>query len=195
PVSKAGHATKIIFLTADAFGVFPHVSRLTAMQTQYYFLSGFTSKITGTERGIKKNIPTFSACFGASFLLLHPSKYAALLFKYIKTSQAETFLVNTGWNGLGKRISLRDTRVIINAILNNQVLVNSSTITLPIFNLSVPGEISGINNNILDPRNSYHHPDQWITNARHLAHQFINNFKKYRNCPKVTHFLRAGPIL
>ncbi|MEI4259931.1 MAG: phosphoenolpyruvate carboxykinase (ATP) [Candidatus Dasytiphilus stammeri] len=196
PVSKAGHASKIIFLTADAFGVFPPVSRLTAMQTQYYFLSGFTSKIIGTERGLKKNIPTFSACFGAAFLLLHPSKYAALLFKYIKTTQAETFLVNTGWNGLGKRISLGDTRVIINAILNNQVwLNNSSTITLPIFNLSVPGEISGINNTILDPRNSYKYTDQWITNARYLAHQFINNFKKYRHCPKVTHLLRAGPIL
>ncbi|WWO96810.1 MAG: phosphoenolpyruvate carboxykinase (ATP) [Candidatus Dasytiphilus stammeri] len=195
PVSKAGHAKKIIFLTADACGVFPPVSRLTAMQTQYYFLSGFTSKITGTERGIKNNIPTFSACFGAAFLLLHPSKYAAILFKYIKAAQAETFLVNTGWNGLGKRISLWDTRVIINAILNNQVLLKSSTITLPIFNLAVPVEIAGINNNILDPRNSYPHPDQWITNARHLAHQFINNFKKYRTCPKVTHLLRAGPIL
>ncbi|WWO97192.1 MAG: phosphoenolpyruvate carboxykinase (ATP) [Candidatus Dasytiphilus stammeri] len=193
-VSQVGHATKIIFLTADSFGVFPVVSKLTTIQTKYYFLSGFTSKISGTEREIKKSIPVFSACFGAPFLLLHPTKYACLLLKYIKSAKAETFLVNTGWNGLGKRISLWETRVIINAILNQQIFFNSKNLILPIFHLLIPRKISGINQNILDPRNCYHHPDQWITNARYLAYQFIKNFQ-CNNFSKNKNLLRAGPVL
>lgn len=129
PVSKAGHATKVIFLTADAFGVLPPVSRLTADQTQYHFLSGFTAKLAGTERGVTEPTPTFSACFGAAFLSLHPTQYAEVLVKRMQAAGAQAYLVNTGWNGTGKRISIKDTRAIIDAILNGS-LDNAETFTL-----------------------------------------------------------------
>ncbi|HDX2325426.1 TPA: phosphoenolpyruvate carboxykinase (ATP), partial [Escherichia coli] len=140
PVSKAGHATKVIFLTADAFGVLPPVSRLTADQTQYHFLSGFTAKLAGTERGITEPTPTFSACFGAAFLSLHPTQYAEVLVKRMQAAGAQAYLVNTGWNGTGKRISIKDTRAIIDAILNGS-LDNAETFTLPMFNLAIPTEL------------------------------------------------------
>lgn len=153
PVSKAGHATKVIFLTADAFGVLPPVSRLSPEQTKYHFLSGFTAKLAGTERGVTEPTPTFSACFGAAFLTLHPTQYADVLVKRMKEANAEAYLVNTGWNGTGKRISIKDTRTIINAILDGS-LAKADTHTLPIFNLEVPVALAGINNHILDPRNT-----------------------------------------
>ena len=153
PVSKAGHATKVIFLTADAFGVLPPVSRLSPEQTKYHFLSGFTAKLAGTERGVTEPTPTFSACFGAAFLTLHPTQYADVLVKRMKEANAEAYLVNTGWNGTGKRISIKDTRTIINAILDGS-LAKADTHMLPIFNLEVPVTLAGINNHILDPRNT-----------------------------------------
>ena len=142
-MSKAGHATKVIFLTADAFGVLPPVSRLTADQTQYHFLSGFTAKLAGTERGVTEPTPTFSACFGAAFLSLHPTQYAEVLVKRMQAAGAQAYLVNTGWNGTGKRISIKDTRAIIDAILNGS-LDNAETFTLPMFNLQIPTALPGV---------------------------------------------------
>ncbi|WWO99700.1 MAG: phosphoenolpyruvate carboxykinase (ATP) [Candidatus Dasytiphilus stammeri] len=194
PVSKAGHAKKVIFLTADAFGVFPPVSKLTYEQTQYYFLSGFTSKISGTELGINNPIPTFSACFGSAFLMLHPLYYATVLLKYIQAVNAETFLVNTGWNGRGDRISLRHTRIIIDLILNN-VLTSVETFSLPIFNLSVPVSLPNINTNLLDPRNIYPNPNLWPKQAVKLAKKFIKNFDKYTNTTIGLQLINSGPIL
>lgn len=160
PVSKAGHATKVIFLTADAFGVLPPVSRLTADQTQYHFLSGFTAKLAGTERGVTEPTPTFSACFGAAFLSLHPTQYAEVLVKRMQAAGAQAYLVNTGWNGTGKRISIKDTRAIIDAILNGS-LDNAETFTLPMFNLQIPTALPGVDTHILDPRSTYGSPEQW----------------------------------
>ncbi|WWO98676.1 MAG: phosphoenolpyruvate carboxykinase (ATP) [Candidatus Dasytiphilus stammeri] len=194
PVSKAGHANKVIFLTADAFGVLPPVSKLTYEQTKYYFLSGFTAKITGTERGINEPIPTFSACFGAAFLMLHPIHYATVLLRYIKAVNAETFLVNTGWNGRGDRISLKDTRAIINSILND-VITSVKTFSLPIFNLSVPVSLPTINTEILDPRTSYSDPNLWEKQAIKLAKKFIKNFDKYTDTTIGLKLINSGPIL
>lgn len=160
PVSKAGHAKKVIFLTADAFGVLPPVSRLTADQTQYHFLSGFTAKLAGTERGVTEPTPTFSACFGAAFLSLHPTKYAEVLVKRMQAAGAQAYLVNTGWNGTGKRISIKDTRAIIDAILSGEI-DNAETFTLPIFDLAVPTALPGVNPDILDPRDTYASKEQW----------------------------------
>ncbi len=160
PVSKAGHAKKVIFLTADAFGVLPPVSRLSSDQTQYHFLSGFTAKLAGTERGVTEPTPTFSACFGAAFLTLHPTKYAEVLVKRMQDAGVEAWLVNTGWNGTGKRISLKDTRAIINAILSGE-LAQAETQTLPIFNLEMPIAVAGIDAHLLDPRNTWEDPSQW----------------------------------
>ena len=154
PVSKAGHAKKVIFLTADAFGVLPPVSRLTPEQTQYHFLSGFTAKLAGTERGVTQPTPTFSACFGAAFLTLHPTQYSDVLVKRMQASGAQAYLVNTGWNGSGKRISLKDTRAIINAILAGE-LDEAETVTLPVFNLQVPTTLAQVDDAILDPRRSW----------------------------------------
>ena len=194
PVSKAGHATKVIFLTADAFGVLPPVSRLTADQTQYHFLSGFTAKLAGTERGITEPTPTFSACFGAAFLSLHPTQYAEVLVKRMQAAGAQAYLVNTGWNGTGKRISIKDTRAIIDAILNGS-LDNAETFTLPMFNLAIPTELPGVDTKILDPRNTYASPEQWQEKAETLAKLFIDNFDKYNDTPAGAALVAAGPKL
>ncbi|SQC14375.1 phosphoenolpyruvate carboxykinase [Klebsiella pneumoniae] len=182
PVSKGGHATKVIFLTADAFGVLPPVSRLTADQTQYHFLSGFTAKLAGTERGVTEPTPTFSACFGAAFLSLHPTQYAEVLVKRMQAAGAQAYLVNTGWNGTGKRISIKDTRAIIDAILNGS-LDNAETFTLPMFNLQIPTALPGVDTHILDPRSTYGSPEQWQEKADQLAKLFIENFEKYTDTP------------
>ena len=192
PVSKAGHATKVIFLTADAFGVLPPVSRLTASQTQYHFLSGFTAKLAGTERGVTEPTPTFSACFGAAFLSLHPTQYAEVLVKRMQASGAQAYLVNTGWNGTGKRISIKDTRAIIDAILDGS-LDNAETFTLPMFNLAIPTELPGVDTRILDPRNTYGSPEQWREKAESLAKLFIENFEKYTDTPAGAALVSAGP--
>jgi len=194
PVSKAGHARKVIFLTADAFGVLPPVSLLTPEQTQYHFLSGFTAKLAGTERGVTQPVPTFSACFGAAFLLLHPTQYAEVLVKRMQAAGAEAYLVNTGWNGSGKRISLKDTRTIINAILNGDI-VNAETVTLPIFNLAMPTALPGVDSHILDPRNSWVDADAWRNKVRELAERFIANFDQYTDTPAGEALVSAGPQL
>ncbi|QKJ85295.1 Phosphoenolpyruvate carboxykinase [Paramixta manurensis] len=192
PVSKAGHAQKVIFLTADAFGVLPPVSRLNAEQTQYHFLSGFTAKLAGTERGVTEPTPTFSACFGAAFLTLHPTQYAEVLVKRMQAVNAEAYLVNTGWNGTGKRISIKETRAIINAILSGE-LSQATTHTLPIFNLEVPVALEGVDERILDPRTTYADPAVWEAKALDLAQRFINNFDKYTDTPAGAALVKAGP--
>jgi len=192
PVSKAGHASKVIFLTADAFGVLPPVSRLTASQTQYHFLSGFTAKLAGTERGVNEPTPTFSACFGAAFLMLHPTQYSEVLVKRMEAAGAQAYLVNTGWNGTGKRISLKNTRAIIDAILNGTI-DDAETFTLPLFNLAVPTELPGVDSHILDPRNTYGSREQWQEKAGHLAQLFIDNFDKYTDTPAGAALVSAGP--
>ncbi|HCU13757.1 ATP-utilizing phosphoenolpyruvate carboxykinase [Hafnia paralvei ATCC 29927] len=192
PVSKAGHAKKVIFLTADAFGVLPPVSRLTADQTQYHFLSGFTAKLAGTERGVTEPTPTFSACFGAAFLSLHPTKYAEVLVKRMQAAGAQAYLVNTGWNGTGKRISIKDTRAIIDAILSGEI-DNAETFTLPIFNLAVPTALPGVNPEILDPRDTYASKEQWQEKAEDLAQRFVTNFDKYTDTPAGAALVKVGP--
>jgi len=192
PVSKAGHATKVIFLTADAFGVLPPVSRLTADQTQYHFLSGFTAKLAGTERGVTEPTPTFSACFGAAFLTLHPTQYAEVLVKRMQAAGAQAYLVNTGWNGTGKRISIQNTRAIIDAILNGKI-DEAETFTLPVFNLAVPTELPGVDTHILDPRNTYANQEQWEEKAHDLAQRFVANFDKYTDTSAGARLVEAGP--
>ena len=177
PVSKGPHAKQVIFLSADAFGVLPPVSILTPEQTQYYFLSGFTAKLAGTERGITEPTPTFSACFGAAFLSLHPTKYGEELVKRMKASGAKAYLVNTGWNGTGKRISIRDTRGIIDAILDGSI-EKAPTKTIPYFNFEVPTELPGVDPAILDPRDTYADASAWDAKAKDLAGRFIKNFEK-----------------
>nr|WHS72507.1 phosphoenolpyruvate carboxykinase (ATP) [Serratia marcescens] len=194
PVSKAGHARKIIFLTADAFGVLPPVSRLTPEQTQYHFLSGFTAKLAGTERGITAPTPTFSACFGAAFLTLHPTQYAEVLVKRMEAADAQAYLVNTGWNGSGKRISIKDTRGIIDAILNGDI-EQAETFTLPIFGLNVPTALPGVDPSILDPRKTYADESLWQEKAQDLAQRFIDNFAKYTVTPAGEKLVKAGPKL
>src|SRR5690606_6342561 len=178
PVSKAGHAKKVIFLTADAFGVLPPVSKLTKEQTEYYFLSGFTAKLAGTERGITEPTPTFSACFGQAFLELHPTKYAEELNKRMEKTGARAYLVNTGWNGTGKRISIRDTRGIIDAILNGSI-DKAPTKKIPFFDFEVPTKLQGVATEILDPRDTYKCASEWEEKAKDLASRFIKNFKKF----------------
>lgn len=192
PVSKAGHATKVIFLTADAFGVLPPVSRLTPEQTQYHFLSGFTAKLAGTERGVTEPTPTFSACFGAAFLSLHPTQYAEVLVKRMEAAGAKAYLVNTGWNGTGKRISIKDTRAIIDAILSGDI-EKADTIELPIFDLEVPTALPGVDTNILDPRNTYADKSLWDEKAKDLADRFVKNFDKYTDTPAGEALVKAGP--
>ncbi|ETS31723.1 phosphoenolpyruvate carboxykinase (ATP) [Photorhabdus temperata] len=194
PVSKAGHATKVIFLTADAFGVLPPVSRLTPEQTQYHFLSGFTAKLAGTERGVTEPTPTFSACFGAAFLSLHPTQYAEVLVKRMQAAGAKAYLVNTGWNGTGKRISIKDTRGIIDAILSGDI-EEADTTTLPIFDLAVPTALPGVDTDILDPRDTYADKSQWEEKAKDLAHCFVDNFDKYTDTPAGEALVKAGPKL
>ncbi len=178
PVSAAGHAKNVIFLSADAFGVLPPVSILDPEQTQYYFLSGFTAKLAGTERGITEPTPTFSACFGQASLELHPTKYAEELVKKMNQHGAKAYLVNTGWNGTGKRITIKDTRGIIDAILDGSIL-KAETKMIPIFNFEVPTALPGVNPAILDPRDTYECACQWEEKAKDLAARFQKNFVKY----------------
>lgn len=194
PVSKGGHASKVIFLTADAFGVLPPVSKLTADQTEYHFLSGFTAKLAGTERGVTTPQPTFSACFGNAFLALHPTKYALELVKRMKQSGAKAYLVNTGWNGTGKRISIKDTRAIIDAILDGSI-DHAPTKMIPYFNLEVPTELHGVNPGVLDPRDTYPSAEIWNEKARDLAKKFIDNFDKYTDNEEGKRLVAAGPEL
>ncbi len=194
PVSKGGHANKVIFLSADAFGVLPPVSKLTPDQTKYHFLSGFTAKLAGTERGITEPTPTFSACFGAAFLTLHPTKYAEVLVKRVEAAGAQAYLVNTGWNGSGKRISIQDTRAIIDAILDGSI-EDAPTKQVPIFNLEIPTSLPGVNPEILDPRDTYVDPLQWESKAKDLAERFINNFDKYTDNEEGKSLVAAGPQL
>ena len=194
PVSKAGAAEKVIFLTADAFGVLPPVSILTPEQTQYYFLSGFTAKLAGTERGITEPTPTFSACFGAAFLSLHPTKYGEELVRKMKKSGAKAYLVNTGWNGTGKRISIKDTRRIIDAIIDGSI-DKMPTKTIPYFDLAVPTELHDVDTNILDPRNTYTDKSVWDTKAKDLAGRFIKNFDKFTGNALGKSLIAAGPKL
>ena len=192
PVSAAPDAKNVIFLSADAFGVLPPVSILTPEQTQYYFLSGFTAKLAGTERGITEPTPTFSACFGQAFLELHPTKYAEELVKKMQKSGAKAYLVNTGWNGTGKRISIKDTRGIIDAILNGDI-ANAPTKKLPYFNFEVPTELPGVDKNILDPRDTYANAAEWEEKAKDLAGRFIKNFAKYEGNAAGKALVSAGP--
>ena len=194
PVSAGPDAKNVIFLSADAFGVLPPVSILTAEQTKYYFLSGFTAKLAGTERGITEPTPTFSACFGQAFLELHPTKYAEELVKKMEKSGAKAYLVNTGWNGTGKRISIKDTRGIIDAILNGDIL-NAPTKKIPYFNFEVPTELKGVDTGILDPRDTYADPTEWEKKAQDLAGRFIKNFAKYETNEAGKALVAAGPQL
>ena len=194
PISAGPAAKNVIFLSADAFGVLPPVSILDAEQTKYYFLSGFTAKLAGTERGITEPTPTFSACFGQAFLELHPTKYAEELVKRMKQSGAKAYLVNTGWNGTGKRISIRDTRGIIDAILDGSILT-APTKQIPVFNFTVPTALPGVDPAILDPRDTYASADEWNAKAADLAARFIKNFKKYETNEAGKALVAAGPKL
>ena len=192
PVSAGPAAKHVIFLSADAFGVLPPVSILTPEQTQYYFLSGFTAKLAGTERGITEPTPTFSACFGQAFLELHPTKYAEELVKKMQVSGAKAYLVNTGWNGTGKRITIKDTRGIIDAILNGDI-AKAPTKTIPVFNFEVPTELPGVNPAILDPRDTYANVADWEAKAADLANRFVKNFAKYTGNEAGKALVAAGP--
>ena len=194
PESQGPAAKQGIFLSADAFGVLPPVSILNAEQTKYYFLSGFTAKLAGTERGITEPTPTFSACFGQAFLELHPTKYAEELVKHMEKSGAKAYLVNTGWNGTGKRISIRDTRGIIDSILNHEI-DKAPTKTIPFFNFVVPTQLEGVDAGILDPRDTYANASEWEVKAKDLAQRFIKNFKKYEGNEAGKALVAAGPQL
>ena len=194
PGSSAPAAKNVIFLSADAFGVLPPVSILTPEQTKYYFLSGFTAKLAGTERGITEPTPTFSACFGQAFLELHPTKYAEELVKKMEKSGAKAYLVNTGWNGTGKRISIPDTRGIIDAILDGTIL-KAETKKIPMFDFEVPTSLPGVNPAILDPRDTYANASEWEVKAKDLAARFIKNFDKYTNNEAGKALVAAGPQL
>jgi phosphoenolpyruvate carboxykinase (ATP) len=194
PVSKGPHAKQVIFLSADAFGVLPPVSILTSEQAKYYFLSGFTAKLAGTERGITEPTPTFSACFGQAFLSLHPTKYAEELVKKMERVGAKAYLVNTGWNGTGKRISIRDTRGIIDDILNGEI-DKAPTKTIPFFDFVVPTQLPGVDPAILDPRDTYADAAEWETKAKDLAARFIKNFDKFSGNEAGKALIAAGPKL
>ena len=194
PDSQGPAAKQVIFLSADAFGVLPPVSILTPEQTKYYFLSGFTAKLAGTERGITEPTPTFSACFGQAFLELHPTKYAEELVKKMKKSGAKAYLVNTGWNGTGKRISIKDTRGIIDAILNGSI-DKAPTKLIPYFNFEVPTKLEGVDTGILDPRDTYKNAAEWEEKAKDLAGRFIKNFHKYESNRAGKALVKAGPVL
>ncbi len=198
PVSKAGHAQKVIFLTADAFGVLPPVSKLTKDQTKYHFLSGYTAKVAGTERGITEPVPSFSACFGAAFLLLHPTKYADELIKRMEQNNSEAYLVNTGWiggpYGVGKRIDLPTTRKIIDAILDGS-LDNAEYETLPYFNLAIPKALEGVDSKVFNPRNLWDDPAKWDEAAKSLAEKFIKNFESFTDNEEGKRLVAAGPQL
>ncbi|MBR1508485.1 MAG: phosphoenolpyruvate carboxykinase (ATP) [Eubacterium sp.] len=191
-ISAGPDAKDVIFLSADAFGVLPPVSILTPEQTKYYFLSGFTAKLAGTERGITEPTPTFSACFGQAFLELHPTKYAEELVKKMEKVGAKAYLVNTGWNGTGKRITIKDTRGIIDAILNGDIN-KAPTKTIPVFNFEVPTELPGVDTGILDPRDTYADASEWDAKAADLAARFVKNFKKYETNEAGKALVAAGP--
>ena len=196
PISKGGHATTVIFLTADAFGVLPPVARLTEEQTQYYFLSGYTAKVAGTERGIKEPVPSFSACFGAAFLLLDPIIYAHELTRKMEAHNADAWLVNTGWMGgpygTGKRIDLPSTRRIIDAILNKTINDVPYT-TIPVFNLSIPTTVPGVPADLLDPGKKWPEYGAWLKAARELAEKFVKNFSKFTSNPETAKLISSGP--
>ena len=192
PISKGGHANKVIFLTADAFGVLPAVSILSNEEAQYHFLSGFTAKLAGTERGVDKPTPTFSACFGAAFLTLHPTKYAEVLSKRMKMNNSKAYLVNTGWNGRGERISLKNTRSIIDNILNDKI-DNVPTTNIPIFNLEIPTELNDIDSEIFDPRKSWDSNIAWENKATELAKLFIANFDQFCDSENGKNLVKFGP--
>lgn len=192
PISKAGPASKVIFLTADAFGVMPPVSKLTSEQTKYHFLSGFTAKLAGTERGVTEPQPTFSACFGEAFLTLHPTKYGEELLRKMEANGAEAYLVNTGWNGTGKRISIKNTRAIIDRILDGSI-EKAETKIVPIFNLEIPTSLSGVHTEILDPRDTYKDTAEWTKKATKLAGLFSENFEKYTDNEEGKALVAAGP--
>ncbi len=194
PVSKAGHANKVIFLTADAFGVIPPVSKLTPEQTKYHFLSGFTAKLAGTELGVTTPEPTFSACFGKAFLSLHPTKYGEELVKKMEKYQAKAYLINTGWNGTGKRISIQDTRAIIDAILDGSI-ENAETKMIPIFNFEVPTALHDVDSKILDPRDTYADASEWTKKATQLGEMFIKNFVQFTDNEEGKSLVAAGPQL
>lgn len=194
PISKAGHATKVIFLTADAFGVMPPVSKLTPEQTKYYFLSGFTAKLAGTERGVTEPQPTFSACFGKAFLSLHPTKYGEELVKKMEEHHATAYMVNTGWNGSGKRISIKDTRAIIDAILDGSI-EKAETKVIPVFNFEVPAALHDVDSGILDPRATYTNEQDWYQKAERLAGLFVKNFEQYTDNEDGKLLVKAGPQL
>ncbi|MBQ6261644.1 MAG: phosphoenolpyruvate carboxykinase (ATP), partial [Firmicutes bacterium] len=194
PVSSAPAAKNVIFLTADAFGVLPPVSILDPEQTRYYFLSGFTAKLAGTERGVLEPTPTFSSCFGQPFLELHPTRYAEELTKRMEASGAKAYLVNTGWNGTGKRISIHDTRGIIDAILEGRI-DGAPTKEVPVFGLRIPTELEGVDPGVLDPRDTYEDPAVWEEKARDLASRFIKNFAKFETNEAGRAVACAGPRL
>ncbi len=194
PISRGGHAKKVIFLTADAFGVIPPVAKLTHDQAIYHFLSGFTAKLAGTERGVTEPQPTFSACFGAAFLSLHPTKYGHELVKRMDAVGATAYVVNTGWNGTGKRISIKNTRAIIDAILDGSI-DKAPTKMLPVFNFEIPTELHDVNPKILDPRDTYEDPSEWDKKAKDLAQRFINNFKQYTDNDEGKALVAYGPQL
>ncbi len=194
PVSRGGHANKVIFLSADAYGVLPPVAKLTPEQIEYYFLSGFTAKLAGTERGITEPTPTFSSCFGAAFLSLHPTQYAEVLNKRMKDAGATAYLVNTGWNGTGKRISISATRGIIDAILDGSI-DDGEFDTVPYFNLAIPTAIPGVDNQILNPLNTYMDTKEWERKAKVLAEMFIMNFERFSDTQNGKKLVSAGPIL
>ncbi|MCK5819090.1 MAG: phosphoenolpyruvate carboxykinase (ATP) [Psychromonas sp.] len=194
PISRGDHAKKVIFLTADAFGVLPPVSKLTKAQTQYHFLSGFTAKLAGTELGVTEPTPTFSSCFGKAFLTLHPTQYAEQLAKRMEICNSDAYLVNTGWNGTGKRISIHDTRGIITAILDGSI-EDAETTVIPLFNLEVPTSLPGVDSKILDPRDTYANTKEWDDKAQKLARLFIKNFERYTDKQEGKDLISGGPIL
>ena len=194
PVSKAGHAKRVIFLTADAFGVLPPVAKLTPEQTKYHFLSGFTAKLAGTERGITAPTPTFSSCFGAAFLTLHPTRYAEELVKKMEEHGATAYLVNTGWNGTGKRISIQATRAIIDAIMDGSI-DEAETATMPYFGLHVPQSVNGVDDGILNPQDTYADKAEWKRKTKDLADRFITNFNKFTDNEEGKALVAAGPKL
>lgn len=198
PVSKAGHAKNVIFLTADAFGVLPPVAKLTKDQTRYHFISGYTAKVAGTERGITEPVPSFSACFGAAFLLLDPTMYANELIRKMEEHGANAYLVSTGWiggpHGVGNRIDLPSTRAIIDAILDGSIDKGEFE-SLPVFNLQVPKKVNGVDTNLLNPRNLWEKPEKWDAAAENLAKKFINNFDKFTDNEEAKRLVKAGPQL
>ncbi|OYX83238.1 MAG: phosphoenolpyruvate carboxykinase (ATP), partial [Flavobacteriales bacterium 32-34-25] len=192
--SKAGHANKIIYLSADAFGVLPPVSILDEDQAQYHFLCGYTSKLAGTERGITEPVPSFSPAFGEAFLTLHPTQYSQTLISKMKEHGAKAYLVNTGWNGTGKRISLKNTRAIIDAIINGEIN-EVATRKIPFLNLTVPTSLTDVSEGILDPRDSYADVNEWEEKARNLASRYIENFERYTDTEEGRRLVASGPTL